>query len=131
MKIDHLGIATRDLKESLAFWTETLGLECSEIEEVADQKVRVAVLPAGEGRIELLEPTDPDSPVARFLSKRGEGIHHMAVAVENIEESLSKLKEDGARLIDEQPRIGAGGCRIAFVHPKSANGVLLELVERR
>lgn len=129
MKIEHIGIATRALDEALLFWRDALGLEVSETEEVAEQKVRVAMLPVGESRVELLEPTSADSPVAKFIEKRGAGIHHIAVRVENIRESLARLKEQGARLIDETPRIGAGGCLVAFVHPSSANGVLLELVE--
>lgn len=129
MKIEHIGIATRALDEALLFWRDALGLEVSETEEVAEQKVRVAMLPVGESRVELLEPTSDDSPVAKFLEKRGAGIHHIAVRVENIRESLARLKEQGIRLIDETPRIGAGGCLVAFVHPSSANGVLLELVE--
>jgi methylmalonyl-CoA/ethylmalonyl-CoA epimerase len=129
MKIEHIGIATRALDEALIFWRDALGLEVSEVEEVAEQKVRVAMLPVGESRVELLEPTSDDSPIAKFIAKRGAGIHHIAVRVENIRESLARLKEQGIRLIDETPRIGAGGCLVAFVHPSSANGVLLELVE--
>jgi methylmalonyl-CoA/ethylmalonyl-CoA epimerase len=129
MKIEHIGIATRALDEALRFWRDALGLEVSETEEVAEQKVRVAMLPVGESRVELLEPTSDDSPIAKFIAKRGAGIHHIAVRVENIRESIARLKEQGARLIDETPRIGAGGCLVAFVHPSSANGVLLELVE--
>jgi methylmalonyl-CoA/ethylmalonyl-CoA epimerase len=129
MKIDHLGIATRTLDEALLFWRDALGLEAVETEEVAEQKVRVAMLPVGESRVELLEATSDDSPIAKFIAKRGVGIHHIAVRVENILESMARLKERGARLIDETPRTGAGGCLVAFVHPSSANGVLLELVE--
>lgn len=129
MKIEHIGIATRALDEALIFWRDALGLEVTETEEVAEQKVRVAMLPLGESRVELLEPTSDDSPVAKFIEKRGAGIHHIAVRVENIRQSLARLKEQGIRLIDETPRIGAGGCLVAFVHPSSANGVLLELVE--
>jgi methylmalonyl-CoA epimerase len=131
MKIDHLGIATREIKEALKFWQDALGLENVHTEEVAEQKVRVAMLPLGETRIELLEPTSEDSPISKFLEKRGSGIHHIAVEVENIEESLAKLKSQGIRLIDETPKIGAGGCLIAFVHPSSTNGVLLELVQNK
>jgi len=130
MKINHLGIATKEIDEALKFWQDALGLENVHIEEVADQKVRVAMLPIGETKIELLEPTADDSPIAKFLEKRGGGIHHIAVEVENIEESLAKLKSEGARLIDEQPRIGAEGCLIAFVHPSSTGGVLLELIQQ-
>jgi methylmalonyl-CoA/ethylmalonyl-CoA epimerase len=130
MKIDHLGIATKSIAESLKFWQDSLGLENVHTEIVAEQKVRVAMLPIGESRIELIEPTSDDSPIAKFLEKRGGGIHHIAVEVENIEESLAKLKENGAKLIDETPRIGAEGCLIAFVHPQSTNGVLLELTQK-
>jgi methylmalonyl-CoA/ethylmalonyl-CoA epimerase len=129
MKIEHLGIATRAIDEALEFWRDALGLEVVETEEVAEQKVRVAMLPLGESRIELLEPTSEDSPVAKFLEKRGPGIHHIAVRVPDIRVALASLKERGARLIDETPRVGAGGCLVAFIHPSSAGGVLLELVE--
>lgn len=129
MKISHLGIATKGIEEALKFWEDALGLENVHTEVVEDQKVRVAMLPLGESRIELLEPTSEDSPIAKFLEKRGGGIHHIAVEVEDIEAALAKLKAEGARLIDEQPRIGAEGCLVAFVHPASTNGVLLELVQ--
>jgi methylmalonyl-CoA epimerase len=129
MKIDHIGIATRGIEDAMTFYRDALGLEVSEPEEVADQKVRVAMLPIGESRIELLEGTSDDSPIARFLEKRGPGIHHIAVRVDDIRAALANLKEKGARLIDEEPRKGAGGCLVAFVHPSSTGGVLLELVE--
>ena len=129
MKINHLGIATKGIDEALKFWEDALGLENVHTEVVEDQKVRVAMLPIGESRIELLEPTSEDSPISKFLEKRGGGIHHIAVEVEDIEAALAKLKSEGARLIDESPRIGAEGCLVAFVHPASANGVLLELVQ--
>jgi methylmalonyl-CoA/ethylmalonyl-CoA epimerase len=129
-KIDHVGIAVRNLEEAIKVW-EGLGLKVDEIEEVPDQKVRTAIIHVGESRIELLEPTAEDSPIAKFIAKRGEGIHHIALGVDNIEEHLGKLKEAGYRLIDEEPRIGAGGARIAFVHPKAVTGVLLELCERK
>lgn len=129
MKIEHIGIATRALDEAVGFWRDALGLELQEIEEVAEQGVRVAMLPIGETRIELLEPTGEDSPIAKFLEKRGPGIHHIAVRVSDIRATLASLKERGARLIDETPRVGAGGCLVAFIHPSTANGVLLELVE--
>ena len=129
MKINHLGIATRGIDEALRFWADALGLENTHTETVEDQKVRVAMLPVGESRIELLEPISDDSPISRFLDKRGAGIHHIAVEVEDIEAALAKLKGRGVRLIDEVPRIGAEGCLVAFVHPSSANGVLLELVQ--
>lgn len=129
MKINHLGIATNGIEDALKFWSEALGLENVHTEVVEDQKVRVAMLPLGESRIELLEPTSDDSPISKFLEKRGGGIHHIAVEVDDIEASLAQLKAKGARLIDETPRIGAEGCLVAFVHPSSANGVLLELVQ--
>ncbi|MCD6154633.1 MAG: methylmalonyl-CoA epimerase [Candidatus Verstraetearchaeota archaeon] len=129
-KIDHVGIAVKNLDEAIKVWEE-LGLKVDEIEEVPEQKVKVAVIKVGESRIELLEATSEDSPIAKFIEKRGEGIHHIALGVENIEEHLEKLKQAGYRLIDEKPRIGAGGAKIAFVHPKSVTGVLLELCERK
>jgi methylmalonyl-CoA/ethylmalonyl-CoA epimerase len=129
MKISHLGIATRGIDEALKFWQASLGLENLHTEIVADQKVRVAMLPLGESRIELLEPTSNDSPISKFLEKRGGGLHHIAVEVDDIEASLLKLKQEGARLIDESPRIGAEGCLVAFVHPAATGGVLLELVQ--
>ncbi|AIU70710.1 methylmalonyl-CoA epimerase [Thermococcus eurythermalis] len=128
-KIDHVGIAVKNLDEAIKVW-EGLGLKVEEIEEVPDQKVRTAIIHIGESRIELLEPTAEDSPIAKFIAKRGEGIHHIALGVTNIEEHLKELKDKGYRLIDEEPRIGAGGAKIAFVHPKSVTGVLLELCER-
>lgn len=131
MKIDHIGIATRGIDEAAAFWLSALGLSAVETEEVSDQKVRVAMLPVGESRIELLEGTAPDSPIAKFIEKRGPGIHHLAVSVDNIHSALARLKENGVRLIDAEPRIGAGGCLVAFVHPSSMAGVLLELVQNR
>jgi methylmalonyl-CoA/ethylmalonyl-CoA epimerase len=129
MKIDHLGIATKGIDEALKFWTDALGLENIHTEVVEDQNVRVAMLPIGESRIELLEPTSDDSPISKFLEKRGGGIHHVAVEVENIETALNELKDKGMQLIDESPRVGADGCLVAFVHPSSTGGVLLELVQ--
>lgn len=129
MKINHLGIATKEIAEALKFWEDALGLENVHTEVVEEQKVRVAMLPLGESRIELLEPTSDDSPISKFIEKRGGGIHHIAVEVDDIEAALAKLKSEGARLIDESPRIGAEGCRVAFVHPAASGGVLLELVE--
>ena len=130
-KIDHIGIAVNNLDDAQKLYTEILGLKVQEIEEVAEQKVRVAIIPVGESRIELLESTDPEGPIARYIAKRGEGIHHLAVRVDNIEQTLSDLKSNDIRLIDETPRIGAGGAKIAFVHPKGTNGILLELCERQ
>ena len=129
MKINHLGIATQGIDEALKFWSDALGLENVHTEVVKDQKVRVAMLPIGESRVELLEPTSDDSPISKFLEKRGGGIHHIAVEVDDIEASLAKLKAQGMRLIDEAPRIGAEGCLVAFVHPAASGGVLLELVQ--
>ena len=130
MKIDHIGIATRGIDDAAKFYRDVLGLDVAETEEVAEQKVRVAMLPIGESRIELLEATSEDSPISRFLEKRGPGIHHIAVRVEDIRAALANLRAKGARLIDEEPRQGAGGCLVAFVHPSSTGGVLLELVQR-
>ncbi len=129
MKIEHIGIATHNIDDALKFWRDALGLRVVETEEVAEQGVRVAMLPVGEPRIELLEPISESSPVAKFLEKRGAGIHHIAVRVDDIRATLQRLKEGGARLIDETPRTGAGGCLVAFIHPATAGGVLLELVE--
>ena len=128
MKIDH-GIATKSIDEALRFWSEALGLDNVHTETIENQKVRVAMLPVGESRIELLEPTADDSPISKFLEKRGGGIHHIAIEIDDIEAELRKLKDLGVRLIDEKPRIGAEGCLIAFVHPSSTHGVLLELVQ--
>jgi len=129
--IDHIGIAVSSLQESLSFWEASLGIELHGIEEVAEQHVRTAFLPVGGTEIELLEPTRPDSSVARFIEKRGEGLHHIAIGVDDIEAALAELKAKGVQLIDETPRNGAGGARIAFVHPKATHGVLLELCERK
>src|SRR6266850_4017609 len=131
MKIDHIGIATRQLEEGLAVWRDALGLRINSTEEIAEQGVRVAMLAVGETHVELLEALTPDSPVGKFLAKRGPGIHHIALEIDDIAASLAELKSKGARLIDETPRVGAGGCLVAFVHPSSTDGVLLELVQRR
>ena len=131
MKLDHIGIATNKIAEALTLWRDALGLEIDASEEVSEQGVRVAMLPVGETHIELLEPLSPDSPVGKFLAKRGPGIHHIAVEVDDIQSSLADLARKGARLIDEKPRTGAGGCLVAFIHPSSTNGVLLELVQRQ
>ena len=129
MIIDHIGIATNGIAEAANFYREALGIDVEEIEEVSSQKVRVAMLATGESRIELLEATATDSPISKFVAKRGPGIHHIAVRVEDIRSKLADLKTKGARLIDEEPRVGAGGCLVAFVHPSSTGGVLLELVQ--
>lgn len=128
--IDHIGIAVKSIGESLNFWEGSLGIACHGVEEVKEQKVKTAFLPVADTEIELLEPTSEDSAVSKFIEKKGEGIHHIAIRVGNLEEALSEMKARGHRLIDETPRIGAGGARIAFVHPKSSGGVLLELCER-
>ena len=129
-KISHLAIAVRDLEQQKQLYSQVLGLELVGEEEVADQGVRVAMFAIGESRIELLQPIGPDSPVARFLDKRGEGLHHVAYEVDDLESALQELREQDVRLIDEHPRQGAGGHRIAFIHPRSTFGVLTELCER-
>ncbi|NLJ33098.1 MAG: methylmalonyl-CoA epimerase [Firmicutes bacterium] len=129
-RIDHIGIAVRDLEEAAKIYRDFLQLKVTGIEEVPDQKVKVAFIPIGDSEVELLEPTTEDSPVAKFIEKRGEGIHHIAFRVKNLEEALAQAQAAGIRLIDESPRPGAGGARIAFLHPKSSNRVLLELCER-
>lgn len=128
--IQHLGVAVNSLDEALAFWRDGLGLELKEVEVVEDQGVRVAMLPIGESRIELLEATGAETPVGKFLAKRGPGIHHLCVEVNDLSAKLAELKARGTRLIDEEPRIGAGGMLVAFVHPASTGGVLLELTQR-
>jgi len=128
-KVDHIGVAVPDLERALGVWRDVLGLELQDIEVVPDQKVKVAKLRAGESVIELLEPTEEDSPVGRFLVRSGGGIHHICLEVEDLEAALEAFAAKGLRLIDEKPRCGAGGHRIAFVHPKSMGGVLLELTE--
>lgn len=131
MKVDHIGIATPEIEQALAVWRDALGLSVDSTDAVTEQGVRVAMLAVGETNIELLEPLSDDSPVAKFLQKRGPGIHHIALSVPNIREALSDLKAKGVRLIDETPRLGANGCLVAFIHPAAANGVLLELVEHQ
>jgi methylmalonyl-CoA/ethylmalonyl-CoA epimerase len=128
-KINHVGIAVKSLAASIPFYRDVLGMAFEGTEEVADQKVRVAFLAIGESRIELLEPTAADSPVARFLEKNGEGVHHIAYQVEDLAEALARLKVQGVRLVDEVPRRGAHGTQIAFLHPKASGGVLTELCE--
>jgi methylmalonyl-CoA/ethylmalonyl-CoA epimerase len=128
--IQHLGVAVESIEEALAFWRDALGLELKEVEVVDDQGVRVAMLPIGESRIELLEATSPETPVGKFLAKRGPGIHHLCVEVNDINAKLDELKARGFRLIDERPRIGAGGALVAFVHPSSTGGVLIELTQK-
>ncbi len=130
LKIDHLGIAVNSIGEGKNFWTDALGLEFEGSETVEEQKVTTAFFPVGESEVELLESTAPDGPVAKYIEKKGEGIQHVAFRVENLEAALEELKQKGIRLIDQKPRIGAGGARIAFLHPKATNGVLVELCER-
>ncbi len=125
--LDHVGIAVKDLEEALAFYRDALGLEITAPEEVASQRVRVRFLPVGEAALELLEPTAPDSPIARYLEKRGAGLHHVALRVDDIRAALAELKARGVRLIDEQPRPGADNALVAFLHPASTHGVLVEL----
>jgi LAO/AO transport system kinase len=130
-KINHLGVAVSSIDEALAFWRDGLGLELKEIEIVEDQGVRVAMLPLGESRIELLEATSPETPVGKFLAKRGGGLHHLSVEVPDVAAKLAEFKARGVRLIDDEPRRGAGGALIAFIHPASTGGVLVELVEKQ
>ncbi len=129
-KIDHLGIAVANLEEAAKEYEAILGVKRGEIEEVAEQKVRVIMFEVGESRVELLEPTADDSPIAKFLAKKGPGLHHVGYGVEDIHEALKKAKEAGARLLNEEPKKGAHGAQIAFVHPKSLSGVLTEFCQR-
>jgi len=129
-KIDHIGIAVNDLEKAIGFYRDQIGLQCKGTEVVEEQKVKVAFFPVGESKIELLESTDPDGPVGKFVEKKGEGVHHLSFRVNNIEEKIEELKSKGVAMIDEKPRYGAGGARIAFLHPKSTGGVLIELCER-
>jgi methylmalonyl-CoA epimerase len=128
--IDHIGIAVRSIDESLGFWETTLGIKCTGRETVEDQKVTTAFLPIRDTEVELLEPTSDDSTIAKYIEKRGEGIHHIAIRVDDLESCLAELRANGVRLIDETPRAGAGGAMIAFVHPKATGGILLELSQR-
>ncbi|MEA3279481.1 MAG: methylmalonyl-CoA epimerase [Thermodesulfobacteriota bacterium] len=130
IKIDHIGIAVTSINKGKKFWGDRLGLWLEDSEVMDKEKLITAFFPIGESEIELLESTDPEGPIGKYLEKRGEGIHHVAFLVENIEEALKELKEKGIRLVDEKPRKGAGGAKIAFLHPKSTNGVLVELCER-
>ncbi len=127
--IEHIGIAVNSIDDAIPFYEKVLGLKCYAIEEVADQKVKTAFFMVGQTKIELLESTDPEGPIGKFLEKRGEGIHHIAFAVENIEERLREAEAAGVRLIDTAPRRGAEGLSIAFLHPKSTLGVLTEFCE--
>ena len=128
-KIAHIGIAVESIEKWIGFYRDILGLEHGNSEEIPEQKVRVAFLTIGESNIELLEPTSDDSPIAKFIEKRGGGIHHIAIQVDDIEDALKRHHEAGAQLIDNEPRVGAHNMKIAFIHPKSSGGVLIELCE--
>ncbi len=128
--IDHIGIAVKSIEQAGKFYTDVLGLHIEDIETVAEQKVNVAFIPITDSEVELLESVEPDGPVAKYIEKRGEGIQHMAFRVDDINQCLAELKEKGVRLIDQTPRHGAGGAKIAFIHPKETNGVLVEICER-
>ncbi len=128
-KIDHIGIAVNDLELALQFYRDQLGLELKGIEEVDEQKVKVAFVPVGESKLELLEPTDSTGPVGKFIAKKGTGFHHISFRVSDLEDKLKQLREQGVELIDQEPRYGAGGAKIAFLHPRSTGGVLIELCE--
>lgn len=130
LSIDHLGIAVGSIAEGAHVWTDLLGLKSAGTETVAEQKVTTAFFPVGESEVELLESTAADGPIANYLEKRGEGVHHVAFRVEDLDAALEELKAMGVRLIDEKPRKGAGGTRIAFLHPQATRGVLVELCER-
>jgi methylmalonyl-CoA/ethylmalonyl-CoA epimerase len=131
LKVDHIGIAVSNLEQAKKFYTETLGLTALGEEVVEQQKVKVCFIPCGDSEVELLESTSPDGPIAKFIEKNGEGIQHVALRVDNIQNALADLKAKGVRLIDEQPRYGAGGASIAFIHPKATGGILLEISERK
>jgi len=129
-KIDHIGIAVKDIEETAKFYRDMMGMKFLGIEEVADQKVKVAFFEIGETHIELVCPTSPESAVAKHLEKKGEGIHHICYATDDIVAELKRLKDKGARLVDEEPRTGAHGAKIAFIHPKTSKGVLTELSQK-
>lgn len=129
-KVDHIGIAVKNLDETIPYYTEILGLTVLKIEEVASEMVRVAFIDAGNVKLELLEPMSEQSAIHSFIEKKGEGIHHIAFGVEGIEERMNELREKGVRILNEQPKIGAGGAQVAFLHPKSSYGVLYELCDK-
>lgn len=129
-KIDHIGIAVKSLEASLPLYTENLKLKLLGIEEVESEGVKVAFLKVGESKIELLEPLNNESPIAKFIEKKGEGIHHIALGVDDIKNRVKEIKEKGLRMINDEPKTGAGGAQIAFMHPKSTGGVLYELCEK-
>ena len=128
--IDHIGIAVKSIEEGKKFFADILGLKFEKIEIIEEQKVKTGFFPITDSELELLESTQPDGPVAKFIEARGQGVQHIAFRVENLDEALAELKEKGIRLIDQQPRKGAGGSRIAFIHPKETSGVLVELCEK-
>jgi len=128
--IDHIGIAVKSIEEGKIFFTDILGLKLQKVETVENQKVKTGFFPITDSELELLESTEPDGPVAKFIEARGEGVQHIAFRVENLDDALKELKEKGIRLIDKEPRKGAGGARIAFIHPKETHGVLVELCEK-
>lgn len=130
-RIDHIGVAVKDIEDSLHIFKDILGMEYSGEEVVNEQDVKVAFFPVGESEIELLESTSPEGTIAKYIEKKGEGIHHIAFEVEDLDAILEDLQKKGVRLIDREPRYGAGGARIAFLHPKSTNGILVELCEHR
>lgn len=128
--VDHIGIAVKDLDERVTYYTNVLGMKLINVEEVESEKVKVAFIDAGNTHIELLEPLTKESAIYKYLEKRGEGIHHIALAVTDIEQEMARMREEGARLLSEEPKIGAGGAKVVFIHPKSSYGVLYELVDR-
>ena len=129
-RLAHIGIAVKSMEASSAIFSKLFGLTGSHPEEVADQKVKVRFFNIGEAGVELLEATAPDSPIARFIEKRGQGVHHLSFEVDDVEAEISRLEKDGFQMIDEKPRVGADGYRVAFLHPKSTNGVLVEISQR-
>lgn len=128
-KIDHIGIAVKDLNQQIKYYTEILGLKCSDVRELPEQQVRLVFIPIGDTRLELLETTSPEGPIGKFLDRRDEGVHHIAYRVENLQGELVRIEEKKIRLIDKKPKLGANGHKIAFLHPKSTFGVLTELCE--
>ena len=131
IKVDHIGIAVKNIKDALKFYSDILGLKLEGEEVISEQKVKTAFLPIGDTEVELLESTEPDGPVAKFIERKGEGIQHIAFKVNDIEAALKELEEKGIRMIDRKPRIGAGNKKIAFLHPKDTFGVLVELCEEQ
>jgi len=130
-KIDHIGIVVQDIEAALKVYRDALGLELAQVEFVPEQAVKIAFLPTGESEIELVQPTTDDSGIARYLAKRGEGVHHICLEVDDIEATLAQMAAQGMKLIDQRPRIGSGGQKYAFVHPKSTHGILIELYEKQ